>query len=91
MVVFLWLWWCFCGGVVVFLWWCGGVLVVMLSGPQHKLGSAGSRVFGSLGPQVSRFSGPEVLRSLAHGHPIKKHLCRCTGEAKKQRNEAARG
>ena len=17
-------WWCFCGGVVVFLWWCGG-------------------------------------------------------------------
>ena len=38
-LVFLWwcfcggvvvfLWWCFCGGVVVFLWWCGGVFVVV--------------------------------------------------------------
>ena len=24
--------WCFCGGVVVFLWWCGGVLVVVFCG-----------------------------------------------------------
>ena len=41
------LWWCFCGGVVVFLWWCfcGGVGVVVFFCVGVFFGGVGVVVF----------------------------------------------